>query len=148
VKLKREDLNMDESFEPRIVAFLCNWCSYAGADNAGIARMPSPANILPIRVMCSGRVSPEMILRAFRSGADGVLVLGCHIGDCHYTSGNHRTAKRIPLLRNLLGYVGINPDRLRLDWVSAAEAPKFAQVTKEFVETVQALGPIAEEMKE
>jgi len=137
---------MDESFEPRIVAFLCNWCSYAGADNAGIARMPSPANILPIRVMCSGRVSPEMILRAFRSGADGVLVLGCHIGDCHYTSGNHRTAKRIPLVRNLLGYVGINPDRLRLDWVSAAEAPKFARVTKEFVETVRTLGPLSEEV--
>jgi F420-non-reducing hydrogenase iron-sulfur subunit len=137
---------MSESFEPRIVAFLCNWCSYAGADNAGIARLPSPANILPIRVMCSGRVSPEMVLRAFRSGADGVLVLGCHIGECHYTSGNHRTAKRIPVLRNLLGYVGIHPDRLRLDWVSAAEAPRFAQVTKEFVETVRALGPLSEEV--
>ena len=139
---------MSESFEPRIVAFLCNWCSYAGADNAGIARVPSPANILPIRVMCSGRVSPEMILRAFRAGADGVLVLGCHIGDCHYTSGNHCTAKRIPLLRNLLGYVGINPDRLRLDWVSSAEAPKFAQVTDEFVKAVRTLGPIAEEVGE
>jgi F420-non-reducing hydrogenase iron-sulfur subunit len=139
---------MDESFEPRIVAFLCNWCSYAGADNAGIARMSSPANILPIRVMCSGRVSPEMILRAFRSGADGVLVLGCHIGDCHYTSGNHRTAKRIPLVRNLLGYVGINPDRLRLDWVSAAEAPQFALVTKEFVEAVRELGPLSGEVRE
>jgi F420-non-reducing hydrogenase iron-sulfur subunit len=139
---------MTESFEPRIVAFLCNWCSYAGADNDGVARMPSPANILPIRVMCSGRVSPEMILRAFRSGADGVLVLGCHIGDCHYISGNHRTVKRVPLVRNLLGYVGINPDRLRLDWVSSAEAPKFAKVTTEFVETVRALGSIAEEMEE
>ena len=138
---------MNESFEPRIVAFLCNWCSYAGADNAGIARMQSPANILPIRVMCSGRVSPEMILRAFRSGADGVLVLGCHIGDCHYISGNHRTIKRVPLVRQLLGYVGINPDRLRLDWVSSAEAPKFAQVTKEFVDAVRTLGPIAEEME-
>jgi F420-non-reducing hydrogenase iron-sulfur subunit len=137
---------MNNTFEPRIVAFLCNWCSYAGADNAGIARLASPANILPIRVMCSGRVSPEMVLRAFRAGADGVLVLGCHIGECHYTSGNHRTAKRIPLLRNLLGYVGIHPDRLRLDWVSAAEAPKFAQVTRDFVETVRALGPIAEEL--
>ena len=137
---------MDESFEPRIVAFLCNWCSYAGADNAGIARMESPHNVLPIRVMCSGRVSPEMVLRAFRSGADGVLVLGCHIGDCHYISGNHRTIKRIPLVRNLLGYVGINPDRLRLDWVSSAEAPKFVKVTQEFVETVRALGPIAEEV--
>lgn len=133
-------------FEPRIVAFLCNWCSYAGADNAGIARMKSPPNVLPIRVMCSGRVSPEMVLRAFRAGADGVLVLGCHIGDCHYISGNHRTAKRMPLLRNLLAYVGIHPDRLRLDWVSSAEAPKFAQVTKEFVETVRALGPIKEEL--
>jgi len=138
---------MSESFEPKIVAFLCNWCSYAGADNAGIARMASPANVLPIRVMCSGRVSPEMILRAFRSGADGVLVLGCHIGDCHYISGNHRTIKRVPLLRSLLGYVGINPERLRLDWVSSAEAPKFTQVTREFVEAVRALGPLAEETR-
>ncbi|MGD2148481.1 MAG: hydrogenase iron-sulfur subunit [Anaerolineae bacterium] len=139
---------MNESFEPRIVAFLCNWCSYAGADNAGVARMQSPANVLPIRVMCSGRVSPEMVLRAFRSGADGVLVLGCHIGECHYIDGNHRTAKRMPLMRNLLGYVGVNPDRFRLDWVSSAEAPKFAQVTGAFVETVRALGPLEEEMGE
>ena len=137
---------MSEPFEPRIVAFLCNWCSYAGADNAGIARIPSPANILPIRVMCSGRVSPEMVLRAFRAGADGVLVLGCHIGECHYINGNHRTAKRIPVLRNMLGYVGINPDRLRLDWVSAAEAPRFAQVTEEFVDTVRELGPLTQEV--
>ena len=136
---------MSEHFEPKIVAFLCNWCSYAGADNAGIARMESPANILPIRVMCSGRVSPEMVMRAFRAGADGVLVLGCHIGDCHYVNGNHRTVKRMPLVRNLLGYIGINPERLRLDWVSSAEAPKFAQVTKEFADSVRALGPIAEE---
>ena len=134
---------MSDSFEPRIVAFLCNWCSYAGADNAGIARMESPANVLPIRVMCSGRVAPEMVLRAFRSGADGVLVLGCHIGDCHYTDGNHRTAKRMPILRRLLEHVGIDPQRLRLDWVSSAEAPRFAQVTGEFVEAVRALGPLA-----
>ena len=139
---------MNESFEPRIVAFLCNWCSYAGADNAGVARMQSPANVLPIRVMCTGRVSPEMVLRAFRSGADGVLVLGCHIGECHYIDGNHRTAKRMPLVRNLLGYVGVNPERFRLDWVSSAEAPKFARVTSEFVETVRALGPLDEEMGE
>ena len=136
---------MSELFEPKVVAFLCNWCSYAGADNAGIARMPSPPNVLPICVMCSGRVSPEMVLRAFRSGADGVLVLGCHIGDCHYIDGNHRTIKRMPLLHNLLSYVGIHPGRFRLDWVSSAEAPKFAQVTKEFVEAVRELGPIAEE---
>jgi F420-non-reducing hydrogenase iron-sulfur subunit len=89
-----------------------------------------------------------MVLRAFRSGADGVLVLGCHIGECHYISGNHRTAKRVPLLRNLLGYVGIHPDRLRLDWVSSAEAPKFAQVTEEFVTAVRALGPLSEEVRQ
>lgn len=136
----------DLSFEPRIVAFLCNWCSYAGADNAGVARMHSPANVLPVRVMCSGRVSPELVLRAFRAGADGVLVLGCHIGDCHYASGNHRTAKRMPLVENLLGYVGINPERLHLDWVSSAEAPKFAEVTRAFAEKVRSLGPIAAEL--
>jgi F420-non-reducing hydrogenase iron-sulfur subunit len=137
---------MSERYEPKIVAFLCNWCSYAGADNAGIARLQSPPNILPIRVMCSGRVSPEMIFRAFRSGADGVLVLGCHIGECHYIDGNHRTAKRLPVVHNLLSYIGIDPDRFRLDWVSAAEAPKFAKVTTEFVEAVRALGPLTEEV--
>ncbi|NPV08121.1 MAG: hydrogenase iron-sulfur subunit [Anaerolineae bacterium] len=135
-------------FEPRIVAFMCNWCSYAGADNAGVARIPSPANILPIRMMCSGRVSPEMILRAFRQGADGVLVLACHIGDCHYSTGNHRTAKRMPVLRRILGYVGINPDRLELDYVSSAEATRYAQVTTAFVERIRALGPAALETQD
>jgi F420-non-reducing hydrogenase iron-sulfur subunit len=138
---------MTKDFEPRIVAFLCNWCSYAGADNAGVGRIPSPPNILPVRVMCSGRVSPEMVLRAFRAGADGVLVLGCHIGDCHYDSGNHRTAKRMPVLRRLLGYIGIEPERLRLDWVSAAEGGKFAQVTAEFTETIRELGPAKQVME-
>ena len=135
-------------FEPRIVAFMCNWCSYAGADNAGIARIPSAPNVLAIRVMCSGRVSPEMILRALRTGADGVLVLACHIGDCHYGTGNHRTAKRVPLLRNLLGYVGINPERVRLDWLSSAEAQRYAQVADEFTETIRSLGPITNEIAE
>ncbi|MBN1979127.1 MAG: hydrogenase iron-sulfur subunit [Anaerolineae bacterium] len=139
---------MSTEFEPRIVAFMCNWCTYAAADSAGVARMESPANVLPVRVMCSGRVSPEMVLRAFRAGADGVLVMGCHIGDCHYSSGNHRTAKRMPILRNLLGYAGINPERLRLAWVSSAEAPRFVKVTQEFVEKVQALGPLAQEVAE
>jgi F420-non-reducing hydrogenase iron-sulfur subunit len=133
-------------FEPKVVAFMCNWCTYAGADNAGVARMESPTNILPVRVMCSGRVSPEMVLRTFRAGADGILVMGCHIGDCHYSSGNHRTVKRIPLLRNLLGYAGIDPDRLRLEWVSAAEAPRFVQITTEFVERIRELGPLAQEV--
>lgn len=137
---------MGVEFEPRIVAFMCNWCTYAAADTAGVSRMESPANILPIRVMCSGRVSPEMVLRAFRAGADGVLVMGCHIGDCHYATGNHRTAKRIPLVRNLLGYTGINPERLQLEWVSSAEAPRFVQVTTAFVEKIRALGPLSQEV--
>ncbi len=141
-----EPIQIQGTFQPKVVAFLCNWCSYAGADNAGISRLQSPANILPIRVMCSGRVSPEMILRTFRSGADGVMVLGCHIGDCHYINANHRTVKRMPLLRNLLGFVGINPERFILDWVSSAEAPKFARVTSDFVATIQELGPIADEL--
>jgi F420-non-reducing hydrogenase iron-sulfur subunit len=139
---------MGVEFEPRIVAFMCNWCTYAAADTAGVSRMQSPANVLPIRVMCSGRVSPEMVLRAFRAGADGVLVMGCHIGDCHYSTGNHRTAKRIPLVRNLLGYTGINPERLQLEWVSSAEAPRFVQVTTAFVEKIRALGPLSEEVAE
>lgn len=139
---------MGVEFEPRIVAFMCNWCTYAAADTAGISRMQQPPNVLPIRVMCSGRVSPEMVLRTFRAGADGVLVMGCHIGDCHYNSGNHRTAKRVPLLRNLLSYAGINPDRLRLAWVSSAEAPRFVEVTSEFIETIRALGPLSQEVTE
>lgn len=134
---------MSEDFEPRIIGFLCNWCSYAGADAAGTSRLPYPPNIRIVRVMCSGRVSPELVLRTFREGADGVLVLGCHIGDCHYTDGNHRTAKRIPILRQLLSYVGIEPERLRLEWVSSSEAQRFAQVVSEFTETVRRLGPLA-----
>lgn len=137
---------MAVKFEPKVVAFMCNWCTYAAADSAGVARMQSPSNVLPIRVMCSGRVSPEMVLRAFRAGADGILVMGCHIGDCHYSSGNHRTVKRIPLLRNLLSYAGIEPDRLRLEWVSSAEAPRFVQITKEFVEQIRELGPLTREV--
>ena len=135
-------------FEPKIIGFLCRWCSYPGADLAGTSRIKYPPNLLPIRVMCSGRVSPEMVLRTFRAGADGVLVMGCHIGDCHYSSGNHRTAKRIPLLRNLLGYVGINPDRLRLAWVSASEAPRFVEVTTAFLDKIRQLGPLAQEVIE
>ena len=137
---------MGVEFEPRIVAFMCNWCTYAGADSAGVARLPSPANILPIRVMCSGRISPEMVMRAFRAGADGVMVMGCHLGDCHYSAGNHRTIKRVPLLKNLLGYIGVNPERLDLQWVSASEAPRFVEVTKAFVEKIRQLGPLSQEV--
>jgi coenzyme F420-reducing hydrogenase delta subunit len=127
---------------------MCNWCTYAGADNAGVARMESPSNVLPIRVMCSGRISPEMVMRAFRAGADGVLVMGCHIGDCHYSTGNHRSVKRMPLLRNLLATVGVNPERLELTWVSAAEAPRFVQVTHSFTDKIRSLGPLSQEVAE
>ncbi len=129
-------------FEPKIIGFFCNWCSYAGADGAGTARLQYLPNLRVVRVMCSGRVSPELILHTLREGADGVLVLGCHIGDCHYTEGNHRTAKRIPVLQKLLGYVGIEPERVRLEWASSAESNKVVQVISEFTETVRALGPL------
>ncbi len=130
------------TYEPKIVAYLCTWCSYTGADTAGIARYKSPANIRAIRVPCSGRVSPEIIMRTFDQGADGVLVLGCHIGECHYDNGNHRTAKRLPILRALMSFAGLEAERLRLDWVSASEGERFARITTEFTETVRALGPV------
>ena len=128
------------SFEPKIIAFLCTWCSYTGADSAGIARIKSPANIRAIRVPCSGRVSPELVLRAFDQGADGVLVLGCHIGECHYETGNHRAAKRLPVLHSLLTFAGLEPQRLRLDWVSASEGERFARIATEFSDSIRELG--------
>ena len=130
------------AYEPKIIGFLCNWCSYAGADLAGTSRIQYPPNIRIVRVRCSGRVSAELVLKTFHEGADGVLVLGCHIGDCHYIDGNHRTSKRIPMLRQLLGYAGIEPERLRLEWVSAAEGDRFARIVNEFTEEVRQLGPI------
>ena len=129
-------------YEPKIIAFLCNWCSYTGADSAGIARLNSPANIRAIRVPCSGRVSPEILMRTFDQGADGVLVLGCHIGECHYDTGNHRTAKRMPIVQALMAFAGLKPERLRLDWVSASEGERFARIANEFVGGVRALGPV------
>ena len=129
------------TFEPRIIAFLCSWCSYTGADTAGIARMKSPPNIRAIRVPCSGRVSPELVMRAFDQGADGVLVLGCHIGECHYDTGNHRAAKRLPILHSLLTFAGLEPERFRLDWVSASEGERFSHIASEFTEAVRKLGP-------
>jgi coenzyme F420-reducing hydrogenase delta subunit/ferredoxin len=131
------------TFEPKIIAFLCTWCSYTGADSAGVARLKSPANVRDIRVPCSGRVSPELVMRTFDEGADGVLVLGCHIGECHYDTGNHRAAKRLPILHSLMEYAGLEPERLRLDWVSASEGERFARITTEFVSAVRDLGPIA-----
>jgi len=129
------------SFEPKIIAFLCTWCSYTGADSAGIARIKSPANIRAIRVPCSGRVSPELVMRAFDQGADGVLVLGCHIGECHYDTGNHRAAKRLPILHSLLTFAGLETQRLRLDWVSASEGERFARIATEFSDAIRELGP-------
>ncbi|MGQ9516617.1 MAG: hydrogenase iron-sulfur subunit [Anaerolineae bacterium] len=137
-----ENNTQQPPYEPKIIGFLCNWCSYAGADLAGTSRLSYPPNIRIVRVQCSGRVSPELVLKAFHEGADGVIVLGCHIGDCHYIDGNHRTSKRIPMLRQLLAYAGIEPDRLRLEWVSAAEGERFATIVTEFTETVRELGPI------
>jgi len=129
-------------YQPRLIAFLCSWCSYTGADTAGIARIKSPANIRVVRVPCSGRVSPELVMRAFDQGADGVLVLGCHIGECHYDTGNHRAAKRLPILRSLLSFAGLEPERLRLDWVSASEGERFSKIAEEFTGIVRALGPV------
>ena len=128
-------------FEPKIVAFLCNWCAYAGADMAGTSRLKYPANVVPIKVMCSGRVDPEFILDAFAKGADGVFIGGCHPGDCHYVNGNIRTRRRIKMMKKMLEQMGINPKRLRLEWVSATEGAKFAKVIEEFVEEIKEMGP-------
>ncbi len=132
---------MSEEFTPRIVAFLCNWCGYAGADLAGVSRFQYPATIRVIRIMCSGRVQPSFILEAFKDGADGVLVCGCHIGDCHYISGNEYAESRFKKTQNILKIIGINPRRIRLEWVSAAEGMKFSRVVTEFTETLKELGP-------
>ena len=131
---------MDETFEPKILAFMCNWCTYGAADLAGVSRLAYPSNIRPIRVMCSATVSPHHILRAFQDGADGVLVGGCHPGDCHYISGNFMTIKRISFLQELLEYVGLG-DRLHLDWISSAEARKFVTVVTQFTEKIKSMGP-------
>ena len=130
------------SWEPRIIGFLCNWCSYRGADLAGTARMKCAPNVRTIRVMCSGRVEPTFILKAFQLGADGVLVLGCHPGDCHYIEGNYKTLRRMPLLKKMLTQMGIEDERLRLDWVSASEGDKFVSIVNEMTEKVRSLGPL------
>jgi F420-non-reducing hydrogenase iron-sulfur subunit len=132
-----------DNFEPRIVAFCCNWCSYAGADLAGTSRIQYAPNIRVIRVMCSGRVNPLFLLKALSIGADGVLVLGCHPGDCHYIEGNYKTMRRIPLLKKMLKQLGIEEERVRLEWVSASEGARFAEVTNDFTQTIRKLGPIS-----
>lgn len=133
----------NNAFEPKIVAFLCNWCSYAGADLAGTSRFSYPPNVRIIRVPCSGRVDPLFVVKAFQDGADGVMVLGCHPGDCHYQQGNYIAQRRYALMHRLLEFTGLERERLLVEWVSAAEGARFAQVVTTFTEQVRALGPIA-----
>ncbi len=132
---------MAEEFEPKIVAFLCKWCSSAGSDLAGVSRMQYPSNVIPITVMCSGSVSPLYIFSAFNKGADGVLVSGCHPGDCHYIKGNFYARRRIALVKKLLEYVGLEPERFQMSWISAAEGVKYTQIIKDFVQELKPLGP-------
>jgi len=128
-------------FEPKILAFLCNWCTYAAADLAGISRIQYPPNVRVIRVMCSGRIDPTFVLKALNDGADGVLIGGCHPGDCHYLEGNYKAMRRYQLLMKLLEQFGVESGRVRLVWISAGEGEKFARVVREMTETVRELGP-------
>lgn len=128
-------------FEPKILGFCCNWCAYAGADLAGINRNQYPPNIRIIRVMCTGTIDPLYVMKAFQKGTDGVFIGGCHIGDCHYQNGNHRAKKRVVVIKKIISYLGIDPRRVRLEWVSAAEGQKFAQVITDFVAEIKKLGP-------
>jgi F420-non-reducing hydrogenase iron-sulfur subunit len=129
------------SFQPKIVGILCNWCSYTGADLAGTARIKYAPNVRVIRVMCSGRVDPTFIMKAFADGADGVLVAGCHLGDCHYIDGNYKTMRRMVLLKKMLAEYGIEPGRFRLEWVSASEGERWAEVVNAITAEVRKLGP-------
>ena len=130
-----------KEWEPKIVAFLCNWCSYAGADLAGVSRIQYPHNVRIIRVPCSGRINPLFLLRALQNGADGVLVSGCHPGDCHYISGNLVARRKFALCKELLQYAGIEPERVQFPWVSASEGGRFASVIEKVVDEVRQLGP-------
>jgi F420-non-reducing hydrogenase iron-sulfur subunit len=133
---------MQHHFEPKIMGFLYSWCSYTGADMAGVGRMQYPANIRIVRVMCSGRMDPLFVVRAFEAGADGVLVSGCHPGDCHYTTGNYFTRRRFVAMRKLLTFMGIDERRLKITWVSASEGAQFAQIARKMTKEVQELGPL------
>ena len=128
-------------YEPTIVSFLCNWCSYTGADLAGTSRMKYAHNLRIVRVMCSGRIEPTFVLQAFRSGADGVILCGCHPGDCHYQEGNYKCLRRYHLISKYLEQLGINPERLHLAWISASEGKQFAELANQFSEKIKLLGP-------
>ena len=130
------------SWEPRIVAFFCNWCTYTAPDLAGVSRMKHAPNVRIIRVMCSGRVDPQFVLEAFAKGADGVLIGGCHFGDCHYSEGNYKAARRIRMLKRMLKDMGVAEDRFRLEWISASEGDKVKLVVNDMVDKVKALGPL------
>jgi len=137
---------MSEQSRPKIIVFTCNWCSYAGADLAGVSRLQIKPHFRVIRTMCSGRVDPELILKAFQKGAWGVMVAGCHPGDCHYISGNYKTRRRIPLLKNMIQEFGIDPRRLKLEWISAGEGGRFQQEVNAFIDEIIKLGPIKNEV--
>jgi len=134
--------NKNTEFEPRIVAFFCNWCTYTAADLAGTARMQYAPNVRVVRVMCSGRIDPQFIVKAFREGADGVLIGGCHPGDCHYQEGNYKALRRFTLIQRYLSDLGIEPERLRLEWIAASEGDKVQRVINEMTEQVRKLGPL------
>jgi F420-non-reducing hydrogenase iron-sulfur subunit len=138
----------EKKFEPKIVAFFCNWCTYMAADSAGVSRMKYASNARVVRLMCSGRIDPQFILDAFAKGADGVLIGGCHPGDCHYQEGNYKTLRRITLLKRVLKEMGIEEDRFRLEWISAAEADRLRTTMNDMVEKVRALGPLNLSTKE
>jgi coenzyme F420-reducing hydrogenase delta subunit len=141
-------INVETAWRPTILAFLCNWCSYAGADLAGVSRIQYPPNIRVVRVPCSGRVNPLFIIKALQYGADGVLVSGCHPGDCHYLTGNLVARRKFALMKKFLEYLGVEPGRVSFSWVSAAEGEKFSKVVAEVVEEVTALGPAKRLVKE
>ena len=135
-------MSKDEKFEPKIISFICKWCTSAAADLAGVTRLKYQPNSVNISLMCSSRVDPEYILEAFKNGADGVFIGGCHPGDCHYQVGNLQTRRRIMMLHEILKSMGILPERLRLEWISASEGSKFKDVMNEFIDTIRDIGPL------
>jgi F420-non-reducing hydrogenase iron-sulfur subunit len=143
-----EHTQKSDSFEPRIVAFFCNWCTYTAADLAGTARMSYAPNVRVVRIMCSGRLDPQFILAALRDGADGVLIGGCHPGDCHYQEGNYKALRRFILLKRMLASFGIEENRVRLEWIAASEGEKVQRVVNEMTDTIRRLGPLRLEQRQ
>ena len=144
----KDEIKDEAAWEPKIVAFLCNWCSYAGADLAGVSRIQYPCNLQIIRIPCSGRINPLYIVKALQRGADGVLVSGCHPGDCHYISGNLVARRKFALLKNFLIYLGFEPERVQYSWVSASEGGRFASLVEKVVDDIKRIGPSNRLVKE